>query len=116
MSALIFNLGLFCVFLSAILFLSSLAVMFWKKSKIESALSIQCSSGDSEVMTFSSNFVTGESEDSKASKIHEAFQYIQDRRDENHAKWLKMKAEAIEENEGKTPEELKLRSITEGKK
>lgn len=94
-----------------VLFLVS--VYLKKKSKIESGLSIQCSSGDSEVMSFTSNFIEGESLDSKDSKIHEAFRYIQDRRDENHEKWLKMKAEAIAENEVKDPDKLKLRSITE---
>lgn len=62
---------------------------------------IQSSSGDSEVMSFNFDFLPGESEESKASKVAEIFQTIQDRRDENHAKWLEIKKQAIEENEAK---------------
>lgn len=96
--------------------LMALTYSFYKKSKIETGLNVSCSSGDSEVMTFNYNFVRGESEESKASKVFEAFQMIQDRRDENHRKWLEMKAKAIAENEAKDPETLKLRSVTEGEK
>lgn len=76
---------------------------------------VQCSSGDSEVMVFNFDFLPGETEDSKASKMAEVFQLIQDRRDENHEKWLALKAKAIEDNEQKVAqgEELKLKSVTE---
>lgn len=100
----------------AILIAALFAHLAWKKSQIEASVQVQSSSGDSEVMSFNYNFKEGESEDSKTSKIQEAFQRIQARRDENHAKFLEIKAKAIEENEKKLSdgEDLKLRSVTEG--
>lgn len=97
---------------------AALCFSFWQKNRIVYGGSIQCSSGDSEVMIFNFNFLKGETEDSKASKLSEAFQMIQDRRDENHEKFLAIREQAIKENQIKEEngEELKLRSITEGKK
>lgn len=76
---------------------------------------VQCSSGDSEVMIINFDLLPGETEDSKASKIAEAFQIVEDRREENHEKWLAIKKKAQEENEKKVEngEDLKLRSVTE---
>ena len=94
---------------------TSFCFLFWQKNKIETGVQIQCASGDSEVMTFSNNFLRGESQDSKDSKVSEAFRHIQNRRDENHEKYLAIKAKAIAENEAKVAngEELKLRSVTQ---
>lgn len=88
----------------------------FKKSLVKTGVQLQCSSGDSEVMVFNINFQEGESEDSKASKLAEGWQLIQDRRDENHAKWLEMKAKALEENEKSVADgkDLKLKSVTQG--
>lgn len=114
MYSVLFNLLVLGCLTASVFVLMAVARMFWLKSQAETIMNIQCSSGDSEVMSFTSNFVRGEDDESKASKIHEAFQYIQDRRDENHEKWLKLKEEAIQENEKKDPKTLKLRSTTEG--
>lgn len=86
---------------------------FRKKSRIVTGVSIQCSSGDSEVMSLNYNFVEGESEDSKNSKIAEAFARIQERRDENHAKYLEIKAKAIKENEERFAEQLKMDELAQ---
>lgn len=97
---------------------ATFAYLMWEKSKIINGVQIQCSSGDSEVMVYNCNFLRGESEESKESKLSQGFQMIQDRRDENHEKYLAIKAAAIKENEDKAAsgDDLKLRSITEGKK
>lgn len=90
-----------------ILFLAVLCRHFYKKSQIETTFQVQCSSGDSEVMTFNYNFKEGEGKELRQGKIDEAFEYIQNRRDENHAKWLEIRAKEISENESLTSEGLK---------
>lgn len=106
-----------CFLITLIACGAALFALLYKKGQIESGMQIQCSSGDSEVMTFSHNFTDGEDEESKASKIHEAFEYIQERRDLNHQKWLELKAKAIEDNENHAAEHgqdaLKMKALSE---
>lgn len=101
--------ALFCLSV----FLSQLANNTIKKGKIKSSFQIQSGSGDNEVMVFNGNIMEDESAESCEAKIAEGFKLIQKRRDFNHAEWLRIKAEAVAENEKKSPEELKLRSVTE---
>lgn len=82
-----------------IIFLSVLSFYFYEKSKVETAIELGSSSGDSETMIFRQNFKAGESELSKKRKIREAFSYIQERREHNHQQFLKIQADAIRENE-----------------
>lgn len=114
----IFNVTLLILSAPAAACLIAFSLTLFKKLKIDTTVQVQCSSGDSEVMSFNYNFSQDESDESKASKLKEAFDLIQDRRDENHLKFLEIKAEAIKENEAKVAsgEDLKLASITQGKK
>lgn len=90
----------------------------WKKAMIDTTLQVQSHSGDAEVMVLTKNLLKGESDETKSQKIAGMFKHIQDRRDYNHEQFLKIKAQAIKENEEKLAngEELTLRSVTEGKK
>ena len=81
----------------ALVFLTIAATWLYKKSQIETICQIQCSSGDSEVMTLSANFVKGESYADRLAKQDLAFDMIQRRRDANHARWVKLKEDAIAE-------------------
>lgn len=112
---LIINSLIFVALSFAIIVLALFASTLWKKLQVAAGMTIQCSSGDSEVMSFNYNFNHGESDETKEFRMKEAWDFIQHRRDENHAKWLEMKAKAMAENEQKDPDDLKLRSITEGK-
>lgn len=75
-----------------------------KRSKIEGSVQIQCSSGDSEVMSFTVNTFHGETPLQKSARFNEVFGMIQQRRDDNHAKWLEIKEKAIQENLAKQDE------------
>lgn len=75
-----------------------------KRAKIEGSVQIQCSSGDSEVMSFTVNTYHGESEAEKTKRFNEVFGMIQGRRDDNHKKWLEVKEAAIQENLDKASE------------
>lgn len=101
--------------LVAILGIAVFAFIQIRKSLISNGVQIQCSSGDSEVMVFNLNFYEGEDEKSKQAKIRDAFSRIEARREENHQKWLTIKAKAVEENEQAAAQgkDLKLKSVTQ---
>ncbi len=90
-----------------------LVVHFWKKSKIDKSVQIQCSSGDSEVILYNCNFADDDSEEDKGAKLREGFNIVEARRLENHEKWLKIKAESEKENAAKDPKDQKLKSVSE---
>ena len=98
---------------SSIAVLWLLVIGLYKKAFIDTTVNVQCSSGDSEVMSLTTNFAKGESEESKKAKLASLWDRIQYRRDENHEKWLQLKAAAIAENEKKNPEDLKLHSLAD---
>lgn len=87
----------------------------WKKNRIVAGVEIHAHTGDSETMVLKCNFLEGESEDSKDSKIIEAYERIDNRRLEQHEKMLKIREEARKENEEKVArgEKLALRSVSE---
>lgn len=112
-----FLIALVSVGLIAVIFLIfAMAVGQHKKSKVVSSVSVQCSTGDQEVLTLNHNFLEGESDLSKATKIREAYDFVDKRRDETHRKMVEIRQRAREENETKNPEDLKLRSVMEAER
>lgn len=107
------QIALLLALVAGAVFLCFHAVMAAKKSTVDTGVQIQCSSGDSEVMSFNLNFHKGESAEGKSEKIAEAFGFIQARRDQNHEAWLEKKAEAIEKNSKLSPEQLKMKRLEE---
>jgi hypothetical protein len=106
--------ALLCIALcSGIVVLWLLAIGLYKKAFIETTLNVQVSSGDSEVMSLTANFSKGDSEKSKQDKLNAIWSRIQYRRDQNHAEWLRIKAEEFAKNEQKDPKELKLHALSE---
>lgn len=111
-------------FLILVLVLSSIvAVAVWTaahqyKAGAETIVALGIQSGDAEQMNFTTNFRRGQSKEEKAKIASELFALVDQRRADNHAKYLEIKRKAIEENEAElaaTGVPGKLTSITEKK-